>query len=205
MIAKLAIVPLAVCIALVPMTSVLADDPPASSTSSSSTSPTGTSTSAATTTTKKPQASDIINGKVDKISENSITLKVTYQTGGKPTHHHANVAHVGGSWLPHIVPGPAPHPNHKAKVHTVTRTMTFEIGEIPPVKVVTDGPHPTRTTGAYSDVKVGDLVMVGTRAVSVKDGEGKGTNHTQVTGIDVLKHPGTQSTTPATPAKPPQN
>jgi hypothetical protein len=203
MIAKLAFVPLAACIALVPIARILADDPPASSTSSSSTTTAGTSTT--TTTTKKPQASDIINGKVDKISENSITLKVTYQTGGKPTHHHANVAHVAGSWLPHIVPGPAPKPNPKAKVHTVTRTMTFEIGEIPPVKVVTDGQHPTRTTGSYSDVKVGDLVMVGTRPVSVKDGEGKSTTHTQVTGIDVLKHPGTTNTTTTTPAKPPQN
>jgi hypothetical protein len=194
MTSKLSIAALVLGAFLNPTKSVVADEPP--------TTPTTPSTTTTTTPVHKPQATNIINGKVDKISENSITIKVTYQTG-KPTVHHANVAHVSGGWLPRIVPGPAAKPNPKSKVHTVTHTMTFEIGEIPPVKVVTNGPNPTRTTGSYTDVKVGDLVMVGTRPVSVKSGEGTSTTHTQVTGIDVLKHPGTTTTT--TTAKPPKN
>jgi hypothetical protein len=195
MISKLGILFLALGVVFVPTVQIVADEPPTTPpTTPATTTPSTTTTS---TTVKKPQATNIINGKVDKISENSITIKVTYQTG-KPTVHHANVAHVSSGWLPRIVPGPAPKPNPKAKVHTVTQSMTFEIGEIPPVKVVTNGPNPTRTTGAYTDVKVGDLVMVGTRPVSVKNGEGASTTHTQVTGIDVLKNPNATTTTTST-------
>ncbi|HEV3383997.1 MAG TPA: hypothetical protein VG097_04240, partial [Gemmata sp.] len=131
MTSKLAIAFLALGVILIPSIKVVADEP---ETTSKSTTP-STSTTTTSTPTHKPSATNIINGKVDKISENSMTIKVTYQTG-KPTHHHVNVAHVSHSWLPRIVPGPAPHPNPKARVHTVTQTMTFEIGEIPPVKVV---------------------------------------------------------------------
>jgi hypothetical protein len=194
MTAKLALVPLLLGVVFFPTVQVLADEP----TTTTATTTTTPSTTTTTTPAHKPQAANIVNGKVDKISENSITIKVTYQTG-KPTVHHANVAHVSGGWLPRIVPGPAPKPNSKSKVHTVTKTMTFEIGEIPPVKVVTNGSHPTRTTGAYTDVNVGDLVMVGIRPVSVKGGDGTSTTHTQVTGIDVLKNPATTTTTTSPP------
>lgn len=185
---KLASLMAALGVLLIPTVLVRADE------TTPTTPATNSTTSSSTTPAHKAQATNIINGKVEKISDTSITLKVTYQTGGKATPH-VNVAHVSGSWLPRIVPGPAPKPNPKAKVHTVTRTMTFEIGETPPVKIVTDGPNPTRTTGAYSDIKVGDLAMVGTHPVSVKTDDGKTTSHTQVTGIDVLKHPGATTTT----------
>jgi hypothetical protein len=196
---KLAIVPLVLGALLMSTAGLFADDP----TTTPGTTPDTTkpSTTDSTTTHKYHKATNIINGKVDKISENSITLKITYQTG-KPNVHHANQAHISGGWLPRIVPGPAPRPNPKARVHTVTQSITYEIGEIPPVKVVTDGPHPSRTTGAYTDVKVGDLVTVGTAPLSTKTGEGKTTTHVQVTGIDVYKHAGAANT-PTTP-KPPQ-
>jgi hypothetical protein len=126
------------------------------------------------TSTHKLQATDIINGKVDKISDSSITVKVSYQTGGSKPNQKSNT---------------------KTKPHTVVKSFTFQIGDVPPVKVVTDGAHPTRTTGSYADVKVGDLVSVGTRPVSTKNAEGKSTVQTQVTGIDVLKHPSAANTT----------
>jgi hypothetical protein len=201
MTSKLAIAFLALGVVLIPSIKVVADEP---ETTSKSTSPSTTTPSTTTTTPStsahKPSATNIINGKVDKISENSITIKVTYQTG-KPTGHHVNVAHVSGGWLPRIVPGPAPITNPRARVHTVTQTMTFEISETPPVKVVTNGSHPTRTTGAYTDVNVGDLVSVGTHPVSVKNGDGASTKHTQVTGIDVLKNPGYNTSATTKPAK----
>lgn len=147
--------------------------------------PTSTEKTDKAPSTHKIPTTDIINGKVEKISDTSITLKVTYQTGGNK---------------------PGSKPNPKNKPRTVVKSMTFQLGEIPPVKVVTDGPKPTRTTGSFSDVKVGDEVMMGTGQVSTKSADGKTSTQTKVTGIDVLKHSGasTTNTTP-TPKKTDKN
>jgi hypothetical protein len=155
---------------------LVADETP---TPPSNTTP-GTTPSTTNTTTQKNKATNIITGKVDKISNTSITLKATIQTVvSKPTAK-----------------------NPKGKVKTTTQTMTFEIGEVPPVKIVTDGSKPTRTTGSFSDVKVGDMVEIGTSPVKTTTSDGKATSHTQVTGIDVLKHLGASSTTKTTTTTP---
>ncbi len=179
MLPRLTIVILMLVVIVVPAGRIAADEP-----TTAGTTPATTTTPTTAPTPKQPHATDIISAKVDKISDKSLTVKVTYQTGGGKTNG---------------------KPNPKNKLHTVVKTMTYEIGEIPPVKIVTDGAHPTRTTGSYSDVKVGDSVTVGTRPVSTKNADGKTTTHTQVTGIDVLKHPGDPATTTTTTTKPAKN
>jgi hypothetical protein len=129
---------------------------------------------AASTTTPSTSSPDhkhtttsVLNGTVEKISETSLTIRVANKT----------CAHKTG-----------PRPNAAAIAHPSEKSMTFQIGEIPPVKIVTEGSKPTRTTGSFSDVKVGDMVAIGTGPVKSKADDGKTTTQTQVTGIDVLKH-----------------
>jgi hypothetical protein len=159
---------------------IAADEPASPGTASTTPSTTTTTPSSTTTPTHKPSTTNVINAKVEKISDTSLTVKVTYQTGGNK---------------------PNEKPNPKNKVHTVVKSITYQIGEIPPVKIMTDGAHPTRTTGSYADVKVGDMVTLGTGPASIKTADGKTTTHTQITGIDVLKHPATTTTTTAKPSK----
>jgi len=195
MISKLAFVPLILGLFVLPTPLFGAEDPPVPA----------TTTSTNTAPAPRPKATNILNGKVDKISDTSITLKVTYQTGGKHAAHHANPAYLSSGWLPVIVPGVAPNPtpNQNGKSHSVTRTITLEVGETPPVKVVTNGPHPSRTTGAYSDLKVGDMVTLGTGPFTIKNADGTFKKRTQVTGIDVLKHTSAQNSTTSSSNKPP--
>ncbi len=91
--------------------------------------------------------------------------------------------------------------HHRAKVQTLHETHTYEITDTPPVKIVSGGDKPTRTTGSFADVKVGDTVEVGLGPHSVPTSDGKVSVHTRVTGIDVFKH--TDATT--TTAKPNKN
>jgi hypothetical protein len=166
------------------------------------TSPATTASTTASSTTSIPAhkiaTTNVLNGKVEKISDTSMTIKVTYHTGTGKGPHHSNVGHVTSGWLPYARVGPSSSSNPKVKSHTVTQLLTYQIGEIPPVKVVTDGAHPTRTTGSYADVKVGDLVMIGTGPAHLKNADGTSTTKTQVTGIDVLKHPGAATATTTT-------
>lgn len=172
-----------------------ADDPPATTsttTPATSTPPTSTSTS-----THKLQASETITGKVVKATDTELTVRVTFHTGGKGGAH-SNLGHISGGWLPHVVAGPGPT---RSKPRTITQTMTYHISQVPPVKVVTDGAHPSRSTGSYSDVHVGDTVWVGTTPVTTKNGDGSSHTQKTVTGIDVLHHQGTTTTS----TNPPKN
>ena len=172
-----------------------AEDPPASP-------PATTTSPAAPSSTHKLQATETITGKVVKATDSQLTIKVTYHTGGKGGAH-SNLAHISGGWLPHLVAGEAAHVNPKSKPRTITQTITYHIGQVPPVKVVTDGPHPSRTTGSYSsDIHVGDTVWVGTAPVTSKTADGKSRTEKTVTGIDVTHHlASTTATTTTNPSK----
>ncbi len=163
------------------------------------TKPDSAATSPSTTTppVHKPLATNVINGKVEKVSPNSITLKVMLQTvvPGKVVGGHYTHAHMSSSWIPHLRPGqhhPTHHVNHPhmsaPHVRTMIQTMTFNFADTPPVKVVTTTPRASRTTGSYADVQRGDLVMVGLGPIKTKDGSGNSVVRNMVTGIDVLKN-----------------
>jgi hypothetical protein len=171
-----------------------AEDPPAPATTTSP------SDNNSTATTHYHKATDIITGKVVKKTDTSITVKVSFHVGGGKAPHLTTVGHVTGGWLPHVVPGVGVGVTSK-RPRTIVQTMTIHVGETPPVKVVTDGANPTRTTGSYSDVHVGDTVMVGSAPITSKDATGKSQTQVQVTGIDVLHHPGAATTA----TKPPKN
>lgn len=161
-------------VSLFSLSAVSADEPTTPATAQTSPGTNSTTSSSSTSTEHKHSATNIVIGKVEKVSHNSISIKVSTQVLAKP------------------------HPNSKPTPKTVTKTLTYVVNETPPVKIVTDGSKPTRATGSYADVKAGDIVEVGTRQVAVKNADGSSKTHTEVTGIDVHKHSGTNTATTST-------
>jgi hypothetical protein len=159
------------------------------------------STPATETTAATPAkllATNVVMGKVEKVSPTSLTLKVTSQmiTPGKVKPAHIAPAeyvpaHLTGGlfpkvvpahWTqPHAVPAHATHP----QVHNVTQSVTYEFVETPPVKTGAAS-SATRVTGSYADVKPGETVKIGLGPMKDKGAEGKTITRTVVTGIDVM-------------------